>query len=139
MNNLYGKDAIVEYSGDDTCWYQMNTYKWDNMEISFQTDTKDPLNSDHFIAHSTEVNENYERVVQAPNGAQISFSFSEYRAKNPELPVSQSYEYEGKKYETMLGEMSSLYPAEDMNGVMVSATNDRISNLYAPGSLIGDC
>ena len=139
MNELYGKTAEMEYSGEDTCWYQMNTYTWDNLKISFQTDTKDPSNSDYFIAHSEDVNENYERVVQAPNGAQISFSFAEYKAKNPELPVSETFEYEGKRYETMLGEVSALYPAEYQNGVMVSATNDRIDKLYAPGSLVGDC
>lgn len=141
LNKLYGKKAVITYSGEETCWYHMNTYQWDNMKIDFQSETHDPASSDSFYASTNQVNENYERVVQAPNGAQISFSYSKLVAANPELPHRES-EYAGVTYGTMIGELTAN-PIDDspynIAGVLVHARNDTVTALSAPSFLEGDC
>jgi hypothetical protein len=141
LTELYGKEAIVTYSGENTCWYHMNTYQWDNFKLDFQSETNDPTSSDSFFASTNTVNENYERVVQAPNGAQVSFPYSKFLKQDPELPHHES-EYEGVLYGAMIGELTEFpYDAlqENLAGVLITSKNDSVTAIFSPSHLESDC
>lgn len=140
LTELYGKEPIIEYSGDDVCWYQMNTYNWDNMAIAFPTPTKNPNDANWFTARTVQPNGNYERVVQAPNGAQIGFSFQEYRQKNPELPFNDGFTPEDT-FKKMLAEVSSKSSSnpEEIEGTLIVSDNDKIEFIGAPNFLNENC
>lgn len=154
---LYGKAPKISYTGDDlVCYGQLNTYAWDNFRISFYTITRDPSQAENgFMASSNGPNENYERVVQTPNGAQVTFSYSKYVAKNPSFPHEESkaeYPYGSgiiNEWATALAEPTSKPMPEGevlpegetvyAAGAVYSAENDKITSLFAPGYVYGDC
>lgn len=144
LTKLYGKEPVIKYTPPTMCSGDINSYEWDNIRVSFDTPTKDPNQVSQYIAYTNAANQNYERVVQAPNGVQIGFSYNEYVAKNPDLPHQESTiaEYE-TTYQSAIAESSSLerYGAEDdkATGVIYSGENDVVKVISAPQYLYGDC
>jgi hypothetical protein len=153
LTSLYGKEPTKRYTGDQTCDYQMNVYTWDNLTMRFQAESQNPNDADYFIINTNSANQNYERVVQAPNGAQIGQSLDKLHKAFPELAYSAGDEYEGVTYSAMIGEPSKLgtetagdYDVANITpagantlGVVVYANNDKIQSILAPAGLIGDC
>lgn len=139
LTKLYGKAPKVNYTPPNVCGGDTNTYTWDNMTIYFITPTKDPTQTDMFFANTHTPNQNYERVVQAPNGAQIGMSYSKYVAKNPKLP-HQETKGEDTEYQQAVAELSAqAVQYDDPSGVLYGGENNRINFITAPGSLYGDC
>jgi hypothetical protein len=154
LTSLYGKEPTKRYTGtEQICDYQMNVYVWDNLTMRFQGESQNPNDAEFFMMNTTTANQNYERIVQAPNGAQVGQSLEKFHKASPELAFSKGSEYEGKVYAAMVGEPSKRYnePASEFGGesitpadansagVIVFAENDKINSITAPYSLIGDC
>jgi hypothetical protein len=141
LTKIYGKAPKVSYTPPATCGGDTNSYTWDNMTIYFITPTKDPKQVEIFFANTHTPNQNYERVVQAPNGAQVGMSYSKYIAKNPKLPHQES-KVENTEYQQAVAELSYNSNADDpesASGVLYGGENDKIKFITAPGSLYGDC
>ena len=153
LTSLYGKEPKTLYTGDDICNYQNNVYSWDNMNLSFQAASQSVADAERFLVFTNSANQNYERVVQAPNGAQVGLSLKRFHAASPGLAYSPGIDYEGVSYGSMIGEPSkitvqsasnsgdpALLPADaNAVGTVIFATNDTIKSIHAPGSLVGDC
>jgi hypothetical protein len=153
LTSLYGKEPTKRYTGDQTCDYQNNVYTWDNLVLRFQASSQNVNDAERFVVTTNGANQNYERVVQAPNGAQVTQSLEKFHKEFPNLAYSIGGEYEGVTYSGMIGEPSQRvgetageYQVENITpadantfGVVISAENDKIGAIYAPGGLIGDC
>ena len=140
LTKIYGKAPKVQYTPPNTCGGDTNTYTWDNMTVYFVTATKDPKQTDLFFANTHTPNLNYERVVQAPNGAQVGMSYSKYIAKNPKLPHQESKIDDGTVYQQAVAELSAqAVQYDDPSGSLYGGENDKIKFITAPGSLYGDC
>lgn len=149
LTDLYGFEPKTEYTGNQVCYGELNIYKWDNMRISFYTSTQDPNQTDSFSAGTSEPNQNYERVIQAPNGVQVGFSYWDYVNKNPSLLHEESkaeYPYGSGKIQewakAIAEPTAKLLP--DMNdrnasGSIYSGENGVVDSIGAPQYLYGDC
>jgi hypothetical protein len=143
---LYGYEPKVVYTGEDPCFGYTNVYTWDNFVISFVTETKDPAQVDRFVAGTSKPNQNYDRVVQAPNGAQITFNYKKYVQANPSLPHTENKsEYPAGtfvEYQKAIAELSQKFTPEqggDAAGTIYGGEDDKIKFISAPGYLYGDC
>jgi len=149
LTDLYGFEPKTEYTGNQVCYGELNIYKWDNMRISFYTSTQDPNQTESFFAGTSEPNQNYERVIQAPNGVQVGFSYWDYVNKNPNLLHEESkaeYPYGSGKIQEWAQAMAEptakpLPEGNDMNasGSIYSAENGTVKSIGAPQYLYGDC
>jgi hypothetical protein len=136
ITDLYDREATTEYSGEETCWYQMSTYDWGNFKLSFQTENID--NSEWFIVTSEVDSEQKNPLVETLHGAVAGESYSAYVANvagNPRLDYDQ--------YHSVLDEQTDdyVYNPEEMNayGAIVHAVDDTITTIAAPLFLNSEC
>jgi hypothetical protein len=155
LTKLYGKEPAKRYTGEQMCDYQTNVYTWDNLTLRFQAESQNASDSDYFSVSTNTVNQNMERVVQAPNGAQVGQPLAKFVKAFPSYAQAPTYEYEGVTYQTVIGEPSKKYSGQEhqdtagetgiipkganINGTTVTAQDGTVKAINTPGSLIGDC
>lgn len=153
LTSVYGKEPKTLYTGNEICNYQNNVYSWDNISLVFQAESQTVADAERFRVLSSDPNLSYERIVQAPNGAQVGLSLKRFMDASPELVRSAPNEYQGTTYGSMIGEPSKLKnesaassgstgltPADaNAVGTVIFSINDRIETIHAPSTLIGDC
>jgi len=146
LTEAFGHEPSSKYSGEETCWYQMTTLDYGDVQIDFKL--QDPDTTDMWFVSAKTNDGDDAIVVESPSGSVIGGSYAALISANPDA-IKQESEYEGVKYQMALDEQSVDHPVDpantyegenyDANGTVVSATDDVITNIIARWSVYGDC
>jgi len=151
---IFGEDYKTEYSGEETCWYQMTTISWDEFKFSFSQQDLTTTKGVYVTLSAEEVSD-AGVTVQSPNGAVVGGNYSQVLNVTEEK-FTRHYEYEGVSYDNLVDEVSKETPSvyEIWNeetqkaetkteiyyeGVIVSAKNGVVTNIWSPWYLDYDC
>jgi hypothetical protein len=153
LTEAFGVEPVIEYSGEQKCWYHMTDAKWPSFQLSYEGQDPNATPERNFTVMSLEPSTDI--TVASLNGAHIGDSLTDYLTKIPESNPRVVYDIpnetdpNSQKYTLVTDEKTDKNPYSDMTnqpeeyanryGTIVTAEGDTITSIIAPRDLYYDC